>query len=125
MLDKVLNNDKKNKKTSKFRSRSSVKQPETVWRIMGKSQHYPKYQIPVESEWKQNRGAVTVWDLPFSCLFVYVRGTIGELKHLYVIYISAEFFACNHCWETIVHIPQEFAFRLTTQLEGEKLTLPM
>ena len=51
-----------------------MKPPETVWRTMGKSQHWPQHRIRVGRECTQNRRCVTVWDRRFSCLFVYVRG---------------------------------------------------
>ena len=44
--------------------------PETVWRTMGKSLHWPQDRIPVLSEWRQNRGCVIVRASRFSCLFV-------------------------------------------------------
>ena len=83
-LDCLINNTKRCsqiliktilKKTSKFRSLSIVKYPQTVRRTMGKRPHWPQHRTPVGNEWTQNRRCVTVWDSRFSWLFVYVRGT--------------------------------------------------
>ena len=68
-------------------SHSSEKELETVWRTMGKRPHWPQHRTPVGNDLMHNRRCVTVWDRRFSCLFVYVRGTIDQTKKGILFYV--------------------------------------